>query len=102
MNLSIRLIAAAALAAALPAVAAPSAAEPDRAPLLWDCARAGAPSAAEVVNHFGVRNLHKVHATQVHLRTVALRACADGASSLHIVARPAADGSLRFAAVAAR
>jgi hypothetical protein len=102
MNLSIRLIAAASLALSFNALASPADAQGAPAPLAWDCARAGVPTATEVSTHFGVRNLHKLHATQLHLRSVAQRACAGGAASLYIVARPAANGRTRYAAVAAR
>ncbi len=101
MNMSIRLIAAAGLAVSLHAAASP-ADTADNAPLIWNCARAGVPSAAEVTTHFDVRNPAKLQATQLHLRAVAQRACATGATTLYIVARPAADDAARFAALVAR
>lgn len=102
MNLSIRLIAAASLALSFNVLAGPADAQAAPVPLAWDCTRAGVPTAAEVSTHFGVRNPHKVATTQLHLRSVAQRACAGGAASLYIVARPAAEGRARFAAIAAR
>jgi hypothetical protein len=99
MNQFIRLIAAASLAVSLHANA--GSADVD-SPLVWDCARAGVPSANEVTTHFGQRNPHQLQATQMHLRAVTQRACASGATTLHIVARPTVDGEARFAAIAAR
>jgi len=101
MNLSIRLIAAASLAVSLHAAASPADTSVN-APLVWDCARAGVPSATEVTTHFEVRNPAKLQATQLHLRAVTQRACATGATTLHIVARPAADDATRFTALVAR
>jgi hypothetical protein len=48
-----------------------------------------------------LRNPHQLQATQLHLRAVTQRACASGATTLHVVARPSVDGGARFAAIAA-
>lgn len=98
----LRLIAFAGLALSLDALASPIDTGSQPAPLAWDCARAGAPSYAEVVDHLGVRDFHRAHVASIHLREVVKRGCKGGAHSLLLVARPGADGAPRFEAVAVR
>jgi hypothetical protein len=96
---TIRLLAAAALLG-LSSVAAASPTDTGlTAPTLaWDCARPGAPTYAEVRATFGVRDFHRAHRASLHLREVVKRACAGGADSLLLVARPGMQGDARFVA----
>jgi hypothetical protein len=99
---TLRLIALAGLALSLDALASPIDTGSQPAPLAWDCARAGAPTYAEVLEHFEVRDFHRAHRASLHLREVAKRGCKGGADSLLLVARPGAEGALQFDAIAAR
>lgn len=98
---AIRLLAAALLAASAAATASPTDTGLSAPALAWDCTRPGAPTYAEVRDTFGVRDFHRAHRASLHLREVVKRACAGGADSLLLVARPGARGESRFVASAA-
>lgn len=70
-----------------------AAADAPRAPLDWDCARIGAPTYAEVRDHFGIRNFDRAHDAALHARQVAQRACAAGVDRVLVAARD--DGAAR-------
>lgn len=99
---TLRLIAFAGLALSLDVLASPVDTGTQPAPLAWDCARVGAPTYAEVVAHFEVRDFHRAHRASLHLREVAKRGCKRGADSLLLVGRPGIDGAVQVDVIAAR
>lgn len=66
--------------------------------LAWECTRVGAPTYAEVRDHFGVGDFHRAHQTSLHLREVIKRACAGEASRLLLVRRDEGKDATRFLA----
>ena len=78
-----------------------AAAESGGRALSWECTRAGAPTYAEVRDHFGMSDFHRAHQASLHLREVIKRACAGDDSRLLLLSRDERAGAPSYLALRA-